>query len=185
MQVADNPTQNRPIHVVCKTLRHVVASVAEAETAALFFNAQEAIPIWYLLEKLGHKQPATSIKTDNTTALSFIHKNIRQKRSKAWDMRYFWLRDRESQKMFNYYWKPGVENDADYFTKHHPAKHHLANRHKFVMTPEKVFQCVTSFLSKRRRGCVDTTWVSSFPPLADRQNGNQHLAKSQIQSLNS
>ena len=113
-KVSPNPTRNGPLHVVCKTLRHVVASAAEAETAALFFNAQEAIPIRYLLEKLGHLQPATPIKTNNTTALSFILKNIRQKRSKSWDMRYFWLRDKESLNQFTYYWKPGSENDADY-----------------------------------------------------------------------
>lgn len=35
-KVADIPTRNRPLHIVCKTLQHVVASVAKAETTALF-----------------------------------------------------------------------------------------------------------------------------------------------------
>ena len=184
--VSPTPTPNGPIHVVCKTLRHVVASAAEAETAALFFNAQEAIPIRYLLEQLGHKQPKTPIKTDNTTALSFIHKNIRQKRSKSWDMRYFWLRDKNSQNMFSYYWKPGTENMADYFTKHHSVKHHLNTRHKFVLSPETSTLCVLRLLnSKRRRGCVGTTKVPTIPPLAYRQNHDTDLAKCQSSIVHS
>ena len=58
------PPRNGPLHIVCKTLRHVVASAAGAETAALFFNSQEAIPIRYILSKLGHKQPPTPMKTN-------------------------------------------------------------------------------------------------------------------------
>ena len=33
-----NTTLNGPIHIECKTLNHVVASAAEAETAGLFHN---------------------------------------------------------------------------------------------------------------------------------------------------
>ena len=40
----DDPFTNGPILVECKTLRHVVASSAEAETAGIFHNAQLAIP---------------------------------------------------------------------------------------------------------------------------------------------
>ena len=31
---------------------------------------------------------------------------------------------REAQGQFRYYWRPGTQNLADYFTKHHPATHH-------------------------------------------------------------
>ena len=127
-----------PLHIVCKTLRHVVASAAGAETAALFFNSQEAIPIRYILSKLGHKQPPTPMKTDNATSLAFIKANIRQKRSKSWDMRLYWLRDRIAQQQFNHYWQPGVKNDADYFMKHQAPKHHLEQRKKFIHIPQEV-----------------------------------------------
>ena len=40
-----HPTINGAILVECKTLRHVVASAAEAETAGVFHNAQMSIPI--------------------------------------------------------------------------------------------------------------------------------------------
>ena len=46
----NNSTTKEPVHtgallVECKTLRHVIASSAEAETAGIFHNAQIAIPI--------------------------------------------------------------------------------------------------------------------------------------------
>ena len=47
------PTTNGAILLECKTLRHVVASSAEAETAGLFHNAQVAIPIRYILTEMG------------------------------------------------------------------------------------------------------------------------------------
>ena len=47
-------------------------------------------------------------------------------------MRYYSLRDQKSQNQFDYYWMPGTQNDADYFTKHHPIKHHLNTRSRYV-----------------------------------------------------
>ena len=59
-----------------KTIKHVVTSVAEAEISALFHNAKTAIPIRRLLIALGHPQPPTPIKVDNSTANSFVNDNI-------------------------------------------------------------------------------------------------------------
>ena len=73
-----SPQRIGPVHTECKTIRNVVASAAEAETAAIISNSQIAIPIRRALEALGHPQPPTPIKTDNTTAHSFVHANIRK-----------------------------------------------------------------------------------------------------------
>ena len=78
----------------CKTIRNVVASTKEAETGGLYNNAQDAIIIRIALEELGNPQPPTPIKTDNTTAHSFVHDNIKQQKSKKWDMGWNWLRNR-------------------------------------------------------------------------------------------
>ena len=78
---------NGPILTECRTIKHVVASSAEAETSALFHNAQTALPIRYLLRAMGHPQPPTLFKTDNKTANAFVHQDMRHKKSKAWDMR--------------------------------------------------------------------------------------------------
>ena len=88
------PPLNGPIHVECRTLRHVVASAAEAETAGVFHNAQTIISIRRILLALNHPQPPTPLKSDNSTTIGFIHDNIHQRRSKSWDMRYYWLRNK-------------------------------------------------------------------------------------------
>ena len=86
-----NPPLNGPIHVECRVLRHVVTSTAEAETAALFYNSQTAVELLHILHALGHPQGAVPIKTDNATAASFVTDTLKQRRSKAWDVRYHWL----------------------------------------------------------------------------------------------
>ena len=101
--IRPKPTANGPILVECKTLRHVVASAVEAECGGIFHNAQVAIPLQQVLIDMGHPQPPTPIKTDNSTASDFAHKNIKVKKSKSWDMRYNWLRCRELQKLIRIY----------------------------------------------------------------------------------
>ena len=130
--ITQHPKLNGAILVECKTLRHVVSSSAEAEVAGIFHNATMAVPIRHMLEALNHPQPPTPLKTDNSTATGFIYDNIHQKRSKAWDMRYHWLRDRETQRQFKIFWRPGTNNDGDYFTKHHPTTIHREQRPKYV-----------------------------------------------------
>ena len=127
-----NPHLNGAVQVECKTLRHVVSSAAEAETAGVYHNAQMALPIRVILQALNHHQPPTPIKTDNSTANGFIHDNIHQRRSKSWDMRYYWLRDRQTQQQFYFFWEKGSSNDADYFTKHFPASYHRVKRSRYV-----------------------------------------------------
>jgi hypothetical protein len=36
------------------------------------------------------------------------------------------LHCREAQDKYCFYWRPGTQNLADYWTKHHPASHHKA-----------------------------------------------------------
>ena len=145
--VTKRPKTNGAISVECKTLRHVVSSSAEAEVAGIFHNATTAVPIRHILKALNHPQPPTPLKTDNSTATGFIYDNIHQKRSKAWDMRYHWLRDRQTQQQFQIYWEKGINNDADYFTKHHATSHHRAQRAKYVR--DKIKACINFLCSAR------------------------------------
>ena len=123
---------NGAILVECKYLKHVVASAAEAETGGLFINCQNAIYLRRLLHILGHEQGKTPIKTDNSTAASFVKEMIKQKRSKSWDMRYHWIRDQQKQQNINVYWDKGSNNNADYFTKHHAPSHHKKMRNIYL-----------------------------------------------------
>ena len=99
----------------------------------MFHNAKLALHIRNLLEGMGHSQPPTVIKTDNSTAVGYAHRTIQQKMSKAWDMNLHWLRDKTNQKQFNLIWEKGKLNGADYFTKvTHPTVHHKAMRGNYV-----------------------------------------------------
>jgi hypothetical protein len=113
----DDPPDNGAVLNISKILKAVMSSAAEAELGALYINAREAIPMRQLLEEMGHKQPVTPIQTDNSTALGVITNNIQPRRTKAMDMRFHWLRCRDSQGQFCYYWRPGPDNRADYWTK--------------------------------------------------------------------
>jgi hypothetical protein len=75
---------------------------------------------------MGHRQPATKLITDNSTADGILNGKIKQNRSKGIDMRYYWLRNCVKQGQFTVQWEPGKFNLANYFTKHHPPAHHIA-----------------------------------------------------------
>jgi hypothetical protein len=158
-----NPRPNGAVHVLCKTLRGVPSSAAEAETGGLFLNSQEAVPIKIALEEMGHPQPTTGtpLETDNSTAHDILTATVRMKRSKAFDMRYHWLKDRIAQKQFNLYWAPGKLNKADYYTKHFPPSHHQAERYQpgRLQAPTHLVNLLTSHL----RGCVTTRSILDHP----------------------
>jgi hypothetical protein len=115
---------NGSILNVASVIKNVVASAAESEVGACFQNAQSGAPLRVTLTELGHIQPPMPLRTDNSTAFGILNETIKQKRSKAMDMRYHWLTDRVCQKQFDVYWRPGRENLGDYHTKHHSAQHH-------------------------------------------------------------
>jgi hypothetical protein len=137
-----NPPLNGAIHVVCQILPNVMASAAEAEVGGLFVNGQTACPLRTTLEELGHPQPPTIIVTDNACAQGIANETVKQKRSKAIDMRFYWIRDRVKQNQFEIVWQKGSENLADYFTKHHPAAHHQRVRSRYLQQPTDAEQQV-------------------------------------------
>ena len=99
----------------------------------------EQLDLCIILEEMGHQQPPTPLQTDNSMADGVVNGKIQPKRTKAMDMRFHWLRDRECQKQFRIYWRPGKSNYADYWTKHHLAKHHQNVRREFI-TPHIVVE---------------------------------------------
>ncbi len=126
------PPFNGPVLVNSSIIQPVMSSAAEAELAALFYNAKDGCMLRNTLEDMGHPQPATPIQADNACAVGLANDTVKQKRSKAIDMRFYWVRDRVKQGQFIIYWKKGVENDADYFTKHHPPAHHRRMRSRYL-----------------------------------------------------
>ena len=129
---ASSPPNNGAILNTAQIIRAVMSSAAEAELGALFINAKEAVYIRQILTEMGHPQPPTPIQTDNSTAEGVVNLKVQPKRTKSMDMRFHWLRDREAQQQFRFYWKPGKTNLADYFTKHHTPSHHKNVRSEFL-----------------------------------------------------
>jgi hypothetical protein len=115
---------NGSIFNVSSVIKNVVASAAESEIGACFQNVQSGAPLRATLAELGHIQPPTPLRTDNSTAFGILNETIKQKRSKAMDKGYHWLTDRVRQKQFDIYWRPGHENLGDYHTKYHSAQNH-------------------------------------------------------------
>jgi hypothetical protein len=117
-------TLNGSILNVASVIKNMVASAAESEVGACFHNAQSGAPLRVTLTELGHIQPPTPLRTDNSTAYGILNETIKKNISKAMDMRYHLLTDRVRQKQFDVYWRPGREKLGDYHTKHHSAQHH-------------------------------------------------------------
>ena len=132
---SDDPPINGPIHADVHILRNVMASAAEAEVGGCFHNAQTGCPIRQTLIELGHEQPPTPIRTDNATCEGILNDTVKQKRSKAMDMRFYWLQDRINQGQFSVYWRPGATNLGDYLSKHHAPAHHRRMRPIYLHEP--------------------------------------------------
>ena len=122
------PRFNGAVLTIAQIIKFVMASAAEAELAALFLTAREMVPLRQTLIEMGWPQPKNPIQTDNSTAVGVCNDTIIAKRIKMMDMRLNWLRCRESQDQFRYYWDKGSNNWADYSTKHHPPMYHIAHR---------------------------------------------------------
>ena len=113
----------------------VCSSAAEAEYAALFLLGREATNARHILHDLGYPQDTTTIMCDNSCAVGIANNDVKQKRSKAIDMRYHWIRDQVQQCKFKIIWEKGSANLADYFTKAHPVSHYAVMRRTYVHTP--------------------------------------------------
>lgn len=129
------PPFNAPILVNSSILQTIVSSAAEAELGALFYNAKDGCMLRTTLIDLGYPQPATPIEADNACAVGLANDTVKQRRSKAIDMRFYWVKDRVKAGQFLIYWRRGSDNDADYFTKHHPPSHHRLKRSRYLHVP--------------------------------------------------
>jgi hypothetical protein len=86
------------------------------------------------------------------------------------DMRFYWIRDRVTQKQFLVQWKAGSLNLGDYHTKHHPPKHHPMVRPYYVHEPNSP-RLIPTDPSVGLRGCVNPHLVK--PPGYERTTPNR------------
>ena len=107
----------------------------ETEVAATFYKAKEALPFRVTLAEMGHPQPPTPMEVDNETTIDFLKSTMKQKRSKAIDMRFYLVIYRVKQNQFLIYWRPGSNNVGDYVSKHHSPAHRQTMRPIFLCKP--------------------------------------------------
>ena len=115
---------NSFVHVIYTIIRHVVWSAAEAEIAAAFLTMQDVVPIRTTLEEMGHPQNANPIIVENFTCFNFANETIKQNRSKAINMKHYWIQDRIKQGQFFVLLSPGDVNKVGYVTNHHTPTVH-------------------------------------------------------------
>ena len=75
------------------------------------------------------------MKNNNSTACGIANDTVKQRRSKAMDMRFYWIRCPSEQNQFRIHWKPGENNHGDRFAKHHAASHHHRMRSLYLHVP--------------------------------------------------
>jgi hypothetical protein len=106
------------------SMREIAPSAAEAELGALFHSGKEARSARTALEEMGHPQPPTATGTGNGAAAGIAGHSIKQKWSKAVDMRFRWTCDRVRQGQFHIAWHKGNFNKAGSFSKRRCAVRH-------------------------------------------------------------
>ena len=150
---------NRAFHTNTTIMWYVVALAAETELGALFHNCQTAIVFWQTLANLGHPQPKTPVHCDYATAVGIANNTVKCQRSRSMEMRYFWVGDKETQEIFELLWHLGLENLADYQSKHHAGSHHAAVRPYYLYMENSPRILPRALWPSTLKGCVCVlTW---------------------------
>ena len=131
------PRWNGPVLTLAKIIKFVTSSASKAELGAMFITAQEMIAMRQTLQEMKWPQPKSPLQTDNSAAAGVVNNTIVPKNLKTMDRRLHWLRCREAQGQFRYYWAIGNLNWGDYSTKHHPPLYHESRRTQFSGNPRK------------------------------------------------
>jgi hypothetical protein len=88
---------------------------------------------------------------------------MKQKRSKAIDMRFYWILDGVAQNQFKILWKKGADNLTDYFTKHHPPTHHQRMRSQYLHQQECANKATNTTVAFTTTTALPTVLVLPHP----------------------
>ncbi len=80
------------------------------------------------------------------------------------EMRYFWTCEKDAQKMYSFKWHPGMENLADYQSKHHPGAHHAAVWSYYLHEKNSPLELPRAIRPSTLKGCVGTCPKPSDQP---------------------
>ena len=138
-------------------LKLVAASAAESKIGGLFCDAQDVTMMRLTLTEMGWPHPPTDACVDNSTACGAAKSTTKKQRSRAMNVRHFWTADQVNERNIRVLWAPGLENLADYFTKHHLASHHRKARPCCVNVPNSPACLQKAPAPRDLRGCVNPT----------------------------
>ena len=112
------------VNVSASLLPLVALSVAKAELGGTFYNAKKGEVLRLTLEEMGWNQGPNTIFVDNNTASGICNSTIKRQQSRSMNGQYFWLINQVNLNTYRIVWALGLENLADYFTKHFAVAHH-------------------------------------------------------------
>ncbi len=113
----------------------------------------------YLLSYTRRNGPPSApppINCDNSTAIGIASNTVKRQRSRAMEMRFFWVADAVAQGKFDIKYFPGKENLADYQSKHHTGAHDVAVRPWYLHEPTSVNKLPRACKPSTLKGCVRT-----------------------------
>ena len=123
-----------------------------------------------ILWEMGWSQTGpTPIYVDNSAVHGIANNTIKRQQSRAMNMMYYWIVDQVTQQVFKVIWAPGIQNLADYFTKHHMAAHYQKVRPYYLSYHNSPHTLANAPAPRRLRGCVNTPngkYTRGMTPLA-------------------
>ena len=114
------PQWNGTVLTLAKIIKFFMSSASEAELGAMFITAKEMVAIRQTLQEMKWPQPKSPLQTDNSAAAGVVNNTTAPKKLTNMDRQFHWLRCREAQGQFRYYWASGNLNWGYYSTKNHP-----------------------------------------------------------------
>jgi hypothetical protein len=156
-------TLNGNIFIMCRIMKCVVTSAAEARLGALFIHSKDAKVIRLILAEMGHKQPPDPIHCDNKTAVDIANDTVRRNhRLGSTEINLFWVTDQVKKRFFDVQYHPGQENLGDNLLKHVVGQHHTTVRPWNMLTQlsQRVLQGAQT--PNALRGCTGTTYTGYF-----------------------
>ena len=114
------PRWNGSVLTLAKIIKFFMSSTSESELGTMFITAQEIVAMRQTLQEIKWPHPKSPIQTDNSAAAGVVNNTIVPRKLKKMDRCLHWIRCREYQGQFHYYWASGNLNWGCYSIKHHP-----------------------------------------------------------------
>ena len=107
------PQWNGSVLTLANIIKFVMSYASESELIAIFITAQEMVATRQTLEEMKWPQLKPPIQKDKSAAASVVNNTIVSRKHNTMDHCLHWLRCREAQDKFRYYWASGNLNWGD------------------------------------------------------------------------